>query len=241
MSRHGRLCQNASMNAALELVGDRRRRGRAGRRARRRRALGERLGRHAPRLACAAPPASDACRRSGSACPGRGTAGRAARRSARCSRRPATRRSSASAWLVVVPPCTWWNEPSPRIVTTLTSGDDAEPLVELEVGVAAARHREALVEAADLLEQRAGHEDAVALPQAVEPVAVADEVADLEQPVAVARPLDLLEQLVLVRLVVAVVHRVALLAGPDVPLLRRDDRRRVGRAARPARSAARPA
>ena len=41
--------------------------------------------------------------------------------------------------------------------------------------------------------QGAGDEDAVALPLAVEPVAVADEVADLEQPVAVGRPADLLE------------------------------------------------
>ena len=44
--------------------------------------------------------------------------------------------------------------------------------------------------------------------------------------------LDGLEEPVLVLLVVAVVHRVALLARPDVPLLGRDDRRRVGGEAR---------
>ena len=132
---------------------------------------------------------------------------------------------------MVVPPCTWWNEPSPRMRHDVHAGRRPEPLVELEVGVAAAGHREALVERARLLEQAPGHEQAVALPHPVEPVAVADEVADVEQPVAVARPLDLLEQPVLVVLVVAVDHDVGLLAGPDVPLLGRDDRGLVRREA----------
>ena len=118
-------------------------------------------------------------------------------------------------------------------------GRRAEPLVELEVRVAAAGHAEALVEGAVLLEQLARHEDAVALPEPVEPVAVADEVPDVEQAVAVERPLDLAEQLVLVRLVVAAEHRVGLLAGPDVPLLGDDDRGLVRWRARPCRSAAR--
>ena len=82
-------------------------------------------------------------------------------------------------------------------------GGGAEPFVEIEVRVAAAGHLEALVERAVLLEQLAGREDAVALPQPVEPVAVADEVPDVEQAVAVDRPLDLAEQLVFVVLVVA--------------------------------------
>ena len=107
-------------------------------------------------------------------------------------------------------------------------GRRAEPFVEVEVRVAAARHVEALVERAVLLEQLAGHEDAVALPQPVEPVAVADEVPDVEEPVAVDRPFDLAEQLVFVALVVAAQHRVGLLAGPDVPLLGDDDRGLVG-------------
>ena len=113
------------------------------------------------------------------------------------------------------------------------AGCRTEPLVELEVRVAAARHREALVERAVLLEQVAGHEDAVALPQPVEPVAVADEVADVEEPVAVGRPVDVAEQVVLERLVVAGEHRVGLLAGTDVPLLRHDDRGRVACGGRP--------
>ena len=60
-----------------------------------------------------------------------------------------------------------------------------------------------------LLEQRPGHEQAVALPQPVEPVAVADEVADLEQAVAVGRPGDPLEEPILVGPVVAGGHGVA--------------------------------
>jgi hypothetical protein len=60
------------------------------------------------------------------------------------------------------------------------SGRCAEALEEVEVRVTAAGHREALVEAPHLFEQGARHEQAVALPQPVEPVAVTDEVADLE-------------------------------------------------------------
>ena len=56
-----------------------------------------------------------------------------------------------SGALVVVPPWTWWNEPSPRIDTTVVPGA-TEPLVQVEVGVAGARHRERLVEPADLLQ-----------------------------------------------------------------------------------------
>ena len=109
----------------------------------------------------------------------------------------------------------------------MTSGRRTEPLVQLEVRVAAARHREAVVEPADLLEERAGHEQAVALEDAVEPVALADEVADLEEAVAVERPLDAPEQRVLVGGVVPGDHGFGLLPGTDVPLLRRDDRRLV--------------
>ena len=119
---------------------------------------------------------------------GRGTTGRAAPRSAGRRRRARSCRSSivgqvggrAAVDLV-----------ERALAEDRDEGDvgrRAQALVELEVGVAAARHREALVEAADLLEQLARHEEAVALPHAVEPVAVADEVADVEQPVAVGRP-----------------------------------------------------
>ena len=107
-------------------------------------------------------------------------------------------------------------------------GRRAQPFVQFEVRIAAARDREALVEAADLFEQRTGNEHAVALPHAVEPIAITDEVTDLEQAITGAGPLDGVEQPVLVFPVVAVVHRVALLSGADVPLLRDDDRRRVG-------------
>src|SRR5207302_6539641 len=98
----------------------------------------------------------------------------------------------------------------------------------LEVRVAAARLREPFVEGTVLCEQAARNEDAVALPQAVEPIAVANEVADLEQAVAVLWPLDVREEVVLVRAVVAGEHRVGLLARTDVPLLRHRDRRSVG-------------
>ena len=73
-------------------------------------------------------------------------------------------------------------------------GRRAQALVQLEVRVAAARHRERLVEAADLLQERPRHEEAVRLPEPVEPVAVADEMADLEEPVPVVRPVDRVEQ-----------------------------------------------
>ena len=61
------------------------------------------------------------------------------------------------------------------------------PLEEVEVGEAAPRGGEVLVHRSDLVEQRVRHEDAVALPLTVEPVAAADEVADVEEPVAVDR------------------------------------------------------
>ena len=77
-----------------------------------------------------------------------------------------------------------------------------QPLEQVEVGVAAPRHREVLVEAADLLQQLAGHEQAVALDDAVEPVALADEVPDLEEAVAVGRPVDRGEEPILRALVV---------------------------------------
>ena len=35
------------------------------------------------------------------------------------------RRSSWAPSFVVVPPWTWWNDPSPRMVTIVTSGDEA--------------------------------------------------------------------------------------------------------------------
>ena len=108
------------------------------------------------------------------------------------------------------------------------AGRRTEALVELEVGVAAAGDREPLVEAPDLLEQLAADEHAVALPEAVEPIAVADEVTDLEEPVAGVGPGDPFEQPVFVGLVVPVDHRVALLARPDVPLLCGDDGRCIG-------------
>ena len=66
----------------------------------------------------------------------------------------------------------------------------------------------------------ARHEDAVALPLTVEPVAAADEVPDVEEPVAVDGPFDLLEEAVLVVLVVALRDGLVLLAGAHVPLLR---------------------
>ena len=98
--------------------------------------------------------------------------------------------------------------------------------------VAAAGHGEALVEAADLLDEGAGCEQAVALPQPVEPVTITGEVADLEEAVAVVRPLDLVEQRILDGLVVAGPHHVPLLAGAHVPGLRGDDGRLVGLQAR---------
>ncbi len=104
----------------------------------------------------------------------------------------------------------------------------AEPFVQIEVGEPATRHREALVEPAYLLELCARDEHAVALPHAVEPVTSADEVADLEEPVAGSGPADATEQPVLVRLVVTVAHGVGLLARPDVPLLSRHDGGGVG-------------
>ncbi len=103
----------------------------------------------------------------------------------------------------------------------------AEALVQLEIRVAAAGDGEALVEPADLGEQRPRDEHAVALPHAVEPVAVADEMTDLEEAVTGVRPADRFEQAILVLLVVAVAHDVALLAWADIPLLGRDDRGRV--------------
>ena len=75
---------------------------------------------------------------------------------------------------------------------------------------------------------RAGDEHAVALPDAVEPVAVTDEVPDLEEPVPGVRPSDLGQEAVLVVLVVAVAIAIALLTGSEVPLLGGDDGRRVG-------------
>ena len=73
-------------------------------------------------------------------------------------------------------------------------GRRSQPLVQLQVGVATPGHGEPLLEPPDLLELGPGHEHAVALPDPVEPVTVADEVADLEQPVAVGGPLDALEE-----------------------------------------------
>ncbi len=104
-------------------------------------------------------------------------------------------------------------------------------LEEVEVREAAARRVEVVVDRADLVEQRVRHEDAVALPLAVEPVAVADEVPDVEQPVAVDRPFDLLEEPVLVTLVVALRNGLVLLAGAHVPLLDADHGRGVARQA----------
>ena len=71
-----------------------------------------------------------------------------------------------------------------------------------------------MVHRADLIEQGGRHEDAVALPHPVEPVAPADEVTDVEQPVAVGRPFDLLEEPVLVALLIALQHSLVLLAEP---------------------------
>ena len=70
--------------------------------------------------------------------------------------------------------------------------------------------------------------------------AVVDEVADLEQPVAIDRPVDRLEELVLGRLVVAGADHVGLLARADVPLRSRRPRARRP-AGRSCRSAARRA
>ena len=107
-------------------------------------------------------------------------------------------------------------------------GRRAEPLVQLEVRVSASRHEKRSSKPPTCSSWRSGDEQAVALPHAVEPVAVADEVADLEQAVAVARPLDPVEEAILEGPVVAVVDGVALLARSDVPLLRGDDRWGVG-------------
>ncbi len=107
-------------------------------------------------------------------------------------------------------------------------GRGAETLPEIEIRIAAARHREAVVERAHLFEQGAGYEKAVALEHAVEPIAFADEVTDFEQAVPVGGPGDAIEQRVFVRLVVALVDDHRLLTGTDVPLLGRDDCGAVG-------------
>ena len=104
-----------------------------------------------------------------------------------------------------------------------------ESLEEIEIGVAATRHREAVVESADLFEQRSGDEQAVALDDAVEPIALSDEVRYLEEAVAIDGPVDPVEEAILHDLVVTGVERISLLTGADIPLLRRDDCRCVCR------------
>ena len=183
---HGRLRHTASVNAHRELLGHRRRAVRHAVGARRRAApsakasarqsrgpwSGERRGER---------DAADVVDRLARA---PGTGGPAARRSAGCSRTPATGARPASGWLVVVPPWTWWNEPSPRMRHHGDVGRRAQPLVELEVGEAAAGHEKLSSNPPTCSSSAPGDEHAVALPHPVEPVAVADEVADLEEPVA---------------------------------------------------------
>src|SRR5204863_1817984 len=76
------------------------------------------------------------------------------------------------------------------------------PLEEVEVDEPSARCVEALIHSARLLEQLPRDEDAVALPLVVEPVAAPDEVADVEELVAVGRPRDLVEEPILVLLAI---------------------------------------
>ena len=89
--------------------------------------------------------------------------------------------------------------------------------------------REALVHRPHLIEQRARDEHAVALPIAVDPVPVADEVTDLEQTVSVGWPPDFGQEPVLVFAVVAARDHPGLLARPQIPLFHGHDRGGVGR------------
>ena len=107
------------------------------------------------------------------------------------------------------------------------TGRRTDALPQIQVCVTPTCHREAVVEGTEPIQQLARDEHAVALDDAVEPIAVADEMPDLEQPVSVDRPADAREQVVFGFLVVARMQGVALLARADIPLLRRDDRRRV--------------
>ena len=123
------------------------------------------------------------------------------------------------------------------MVQTVMSGDDAQALVDLEVGVAAAGDREALVEAAHLLELGPCGRTGSCSPTRRRASRGRPRSARSRRAGSRRRPPDLLEEAVLVGLVVAVVHGVALLARPDVPLLGGHDGGGVGvRAARPKRS-----